>query len=545
MQSPTAEPRMPASARGVSTQRSAPKRSRSPAVARKTPPARPTSSPRTSTSASRSISTCSASLTASTRKSSAKDPPQLGEVRGERLGRVGERVLEHEADVGGRLGLGRGDPGAHHVGRLRLDLLLELVRQGAHAAQVALVAAQALVRALLIDAVEVDVRLGVVGGRVRRGAVADRLDEGRPLAGARPGDAVSHCLVDREHVSSVDTYARDPVARRLVDERLRARLRRERRRDRPLVVVAEQHDGRAHHGGKVRALVEGALGGGAVAEEDERALRPAAQPLPPCEAGRVRDLRPDRHADRGDVVVGRVPPAGRVAAPPGEDRRRGQPAEEADRRLAVAREDPVVVLERVERSGLHGLVAPVDRVRADPALAVVDDGALVVGAQEHHRAVEREQLLLTEALDLAVRDRVAVTDHAAEVPLGRENLRHRPEIYPPADRLRASSHEAIVVHSPSPYRLERSASAWSEYGVSVSISRWFARGKTAKEKSRPGWVVSGSSSSTETFVETWRSRPPKSQSAGTRSARIVGRGSKPPRASRTACSISASGCVGT
>ncbi len=51
---------------------------------------------------------------------------------------------------------------------------------------------------------------------------------------------------------------------------------------------------------------------------------------------------------------------------------------------------------------LHRLVVPEDRVRADAALAVVDDRALVVGAQQHHRAVELEQLLLAEAVDLAV-----------------------------------------------------------------------------------------------------------------------------------------------
>src|SRR5688572_10410501 len=134
MQSPTAEPRMPASASGVSTQRSGPKRSRRPAVARKTPPARPTSSPSTSTDSSRSISTCSASLTASTRNRSANDPPQLCEIRLERLGWVDERVLEDEPHVGGRLCLGRRDPGPHHVGSIRLRPLDELVVEQAEPA---------------------------------------------------------------------------------------------------------------------------------------------------------------------------------------------------------------------------------------------------------------------------------------------------------------------------------------------------------------------------------------------------------------------------
>src|SRR5438067_4130258 len=121
MQSPTAEPRIPASASGVSTQRSAPNRSRSPAVARKTPPARPTSSPITSTDGSRSSSTWNASLIASTMLSSAiaEDPPQLLEVGVERGRRVDEGVLEEERRIRRRLRLGLGDPTAHQLERFR------------------------------------------------------------------------------------------------------------------------------------------------------------------------------------------------------------------------------------------------------------------------------------------------------------------------------------------------------------------------------------------------------------------------------------------
>ena len=92
----------------------------------------------------------------------------------------------------------------------------------------------------------------------------------------------------------------------------------------------------------------------------------------------------------------RAPPAGRVAPPPLEDRRGRQPAQEPDRRLAVAREDPVAPLERVDRAGLDRLVAPEDRVRPDPALAVVDDRPLVVRPQQDERAMEREQRVVVE-----------------------------------------------------------------------------------------------------------------------------------------------------
>src|SRR5687767_14386503 len=157
MQSPIALPRIPASASGVSTQRSGPKRSRSPAVARKTPPARPTSSPRTRTSASRSSSTWKQSLTASTNVSSAKDPPQLAQLRIERRRRLDERVLEDERDVRLRLGLGRCDPLPHDVQRRGLHLLRRRVVQQADPPQVRLVSSDALARALLLHALEVDV----------------------------------------------------------------------------------------------------------------------------------------------------------------------------------------------------------------------------------------------------------------------------------------------------------------------------------------------------------------------------------------------------
>src|SRR5213078_1464454 len=132
MQRPTAEPRIPASASGVSTQRSGPKRSSSPAVARKTPPARPTSSPRTSTSGSRSSSTTNASLIASTRVSSAiQHPPQLGEIVLERGRRVDEGVREDQRGVRLRLRLRGGDSLAHQVGGLRPHSLRGLVGEQA------------------------------------------------------------------------------------------------------------------------------------------------------------------------------------------------------------------------------------------------------------------------------------------------------------------------------------------------------------------------------------------------------------------------------
>src|SRR5262245_21031374 len=185
MHNPTAEPRIPASASGVSTQRSGPKRSRRPAVARKTPPARPTSSPITITSGSRSSSTWNASLKASTSVSSAKDPPQLGEVGLEGRRRVDERVREEQRGVGRRLRFRSRDAVAHQLRRVGAYGFDGLVGEQAEPAEICLVAPHALAPALLLDPAEVDVRVRIVGGRMRRTAVGDGLDQRRPLARPR------------------------------------------------------------------------------------------------------------------------------------------------------------------------------------------------------------------------------------------------------------------------------------------------------------------------------------------------------------------------
>ena len=78
----------------------------------------------------------------------------------------------------------------------------------------------------------------------------------------------------------------------------------------------------------------------------------------------------------------------------------------------------------MERARLHPLVPPEDRVGPDAPLAVVDDGALVVGPQQHHRTVELEQVLVGEAVDLAVRLSFPVPDHPPHVPFGGNHLGH-------------------------------------------------------------------------------------------------------------------------
>ena len=83
----------------------------------------------------------------------------------------------------------------------------------------------------------------------------------------------------------------------------------------------------------------------------------------------------------------------------------------------------------MDRTDLHGLVVPEHGVGADAALPVVDDRALVVGAQEHESAVKLEQILLAEPFHLAVGNCLAVADHPAQTALGRKHLGHRWRLY--------------------------------------------------------------------------------------------------------------------
>src|SRR5271169_6663209 len=206
----------------MSTQRSAPKRSRSPAVARNTPPERPTSSPSTITESSRASSTWNASLIASIMNSRlirphssdipSEDAAQFGELGRERRRRIRVRVLEDEADVRVRQRLRLRDPGAHHLERLRLDRRFQVVAEHAEPLQIALVAAETLVPLLLLNPLEIDVRARIVRRAVRRGAVTDRLDERRTAAAARALDRLARRLEHGEHVAAVHADPGNAVA---------------------------------------------------------------------------------------------------------------------------------------------------------------------------------------------------------------------------------------------------------------------------------------------------------------------------------------------
>ena len=239
----------------------------------------------------------------------------------------------------------------------------------------------------------------------------------RPVAGARARDGLARRLVDGEHVAAVDAHARHPVADRLVGERLGARLRGERRRDRPLVVVAEEDERRLHHGGEVRALVERALGGRAVAEVRDRARRSRrAASCPRRDPPRAaRGWRSGRRSRRRCSRRGSTSPAGcprhqeRIVAAASRaaarSPTRGSSGRSSRRPRARGRRRPASPRgprrSRRCRCGPGGGRRPSARRRCAAA-----------PSSGRARAARARR-----ALDLAVRDGVAVADHAAQVAL--------------------------------------------------------------------------------------------------------------------------------
>src|SRR6516162_128909 len=185
---PTERPAMTPSASGVSSTRSAPKRSRSPSVARKTPPSAPTSSPTTKTEASSAMARASAKLTAWTSVISgmaASLPHQtqrrlalLGELFWQCL--VGE--IEHRFRVlgwGCEIGLGRpldrqGDFGQQ----------LFLIRLPRHAGgdEVVSQPGDRLFRPAGADLGAVAVAAGIIGSGVIAQPVCQCLDQMRSAA---------------------------------------------------------------------------------------------------------------------------------------------------------------------------------------------------------------------------------------------------------------------------------------------------------------------------------------------------------------------------
>src|SRR5581483_1656173 len=266
---PTAVPTMPASASGLSTTRVAPNLRWRSSVTRNTPPSTPTSSPMTSTSGSRSISWSSARFRAFTmfsfamvvsgrawagsgvrgtaaprRRTAGRRPtaPGRGAPPSPRAPRPARAAAPRRRDRTSRADRpGERLEGLHRAGDLRVDALVEVGVQQVALLEVRAEAGEGVLALPRLHLFGRPVLRGVVRGRVHAQAIGDALDEGGPVAGARPVHRLPARHVDREDVVAVELDPGEAVGEGLLGDGARVGLLLEGHRDGPLVVLDHEH----------------------------------------------------------------------------------------------------------------------------------------------------------------------------------------------------------------------------------------------------------------------------------------------------------------
>ncbi len=423
MAMPTAVPRMPASASGVSVTRSSPNSLASPSVTRKTPPSVPTSSPMTCTVGSSAM----ASRRARPRACAMVAGFTATVVIGRRPFRLVARPRGGAPRRPARPATGPPAPGvASWAGRrrarrgpwgratgswfMRSRRSAAIASASSRAARIPVLVEQSalgqlvlqegdrVVRAPGLDLGVAAVALVVVGVRVGLHAVRHRLHERRTAARARVGDGLAEDLVHGGGVVAVDQAAGHSVPDGLVGQGRGRGLLGERDGDREAVVLYEEDDRGLPDGGEVQRLVEVALAGAAVADQGERDHVVALEAGGVREAHGVRELGRERRAQGGDPVLVRVVAGVPVAAQQGQRLDGVEAAGDGGERVAVAGEEPVALLEDQRGGDLAGLLAGGGGVDGEAALLGEGRRLRVVPAASHQLRVQPAQQLRVDPL---------------------------------------------------------------------------------------------------------------------------------------------------
>ena len=315
------------------------------------------------------------------------------------VGHLGVDVVEHaqRLRVGQRLAA-LAQRGAELVG-LGLDLVEEVGVGQAVALEVGLDPGDRVLELPALDVAGEPVAGRVVGRGVRAHPVGVGLDERRALPVAGPLQRGLRDGVRRQHVVAVDPDAGEAEAQGALVERDPG-LALDRLGDRPLVVLAEEHDRGVVGRGEDERLVDVALAGGAVAEvgDDGRVAVGVAGADDAVAlhahrvAGGVQGLRADDDRVEAEVVVRGVPAAVVDAAEQAEQLERVDAAAPGDAVLAVGREDEVLRAQRAAGADLRGLLAEQLGPDAELAVALQRGGLGVDAADQDHVAVEAAQL---------------------------------------------------------------------------------------------------------------------------------------------------------
>ena len=344
-------------------------------------------------------------------------------------------------------------------------------------------------------------RLLLVGGAVLRGVVArgvgahavgHRLDGTGALARARLVEGELRDGVAGEHVVAVDEGRGHAVAFGAPVER-GARLGGDGHRDRPLVVLQEEHLGRAVGVREHHRLVHVALARGAVAVVDDdggvtlgiAGAALAVEGEAHRVAGGVQGLRAEHEGVDVRVAVlrvGRVPAAVREPAHHADDVDRVDAAGGRHDVFAVAREDVVLRARRAHRADLRGLLAEGGRPEGELALALQVGGLPVERAHGHHVAVERLEVAVGERVD---QGEVALRfGRRRERPVGGQNT-HECRVVRRGHVSTVDPHVCAGLHDehngclePPSTRHNRGGSFWGCAGVSAG-RRMLRRGRCA------------------------------------------------------------------
>ena len=217
-----------------------------------------------------------------------------------------------------------------------------------------------------------------------------------------------------------------------MSERFRCGLLVERCRLRHLVVLAQEDRGRLPHAGEVHGGVEIRLGGGAVAENDQRHGVVAAQTARIPEPDGVRQMRSDSGVEACDPVAVHVPDVVVVgnAQPETHGAAQVHVATDPQRQLAVGGEDPIGGAQRQRSPGGCLLTARLV-VGRDATLALQVQQLLVHDSRCEHLAQQIDKLIVTE-----------IGCDIDEFAVGVENLMHAHSFTSAVSRASAS-----VTHS--------------------------------------------------------------------------------------------------
>src|SRR5215467_3970423 len=389
---PTHSPLINSSESGVSITRSEPKRCCSPTVARKTPPFTPTSSPSTTTLESSSMARASARLTASTNVTSGiRASGELRPLAGIGAREFGVEMVEHR--------LRRTQRGRQIAFDRRLDLLLAFGRELlllrlAPRVLTDEIGAQARDRLFLparLNLLGRAVTRRIIGGRVVAETIGHGLDQARPGAGAGLRDRILRRGAHRDDVVAIHLLAGKARGDRLLRQRLRRRLQLQRHRDRPLIVVGDEHHGQLVHAGEVHRLPHVALRGSAVAEEAHRDARLLSELERVGDAGGVRRLGSDWDAIRKIVGGAGGQAAALIAAPEQQDLLHLRPAPQQRAVVAVGGKDNVLRTHGAGDADRNRLLAERNGVGPEPSCPLQRDGLEIKRSREHHAAIEGDE----------------------------------------------------------------------------------------------------------------------------------------------------------